>query len=47
MTPLVASIFAPRMVMPPESSSTTEATRCGSGWPPADLALSDCGLMMT
>jgi hypothetical protein len=46
MIELVPSIFAPRMVMPPESSSTMRATS-SSFWSPQSLARSDCGLMIT
>jgi hypothetical protein len=47
ITPAVASILAPRMVMPPASSSTTRATRSPPGWSFAWRDLSACGLMMT
>jgi hypothetical protein len=47
MMPPVASIFAPRTVMPSASRSTTPAERKGSCCCAALFERSACGLMMT
>ena len=47
MIELVPSILAPRMVMPPESSSTMAATRSSPAWSPQSFERSACGLMIT